>query len=315
VTLSFRALSKDLALSLSAATMWWVAARYYPTLQWFLNGQMTGLWLTVLTFVFLLLRRGRDFAAGVLLGSFACKPPLALGIAVALLVSRRYRSLAGAAFSASALVAIGFWTVPDAMHAYLHQGQSLLALVRDPGYHTSGLHGSFEFALLLFDGFVPRLSVVLGAATVLAFLAVIASTWFRIPWNPGEREWDLRMAATLALGVVGSPHLYGYDLMLLVLPLFIVVRHFPGRGDLPLDGDRLLAITAAVWALGLLGPAFALLQQEVTRRLFGVSAALQCGVIAVVVFGLHVRKLASSPGAAASTRQSVDVGATSPLEH
>ena len=55
-----------------------------------------------------------------------------------------------------------------------------------------GLHGSFEFALLLFDGFMPRLSVVLGAATVLAFLAAIASTWFRAPWNPGDREWDLQ---------------------------------------------------------------------------------------------------------------------------
>src|SRR5262249_51492882 len=76
VTVSFRALGRALKSDQSVGHMWWVALQYYPTLQWLLNGQITGLWLSAFIAVFLLLRERRDGAAGLVFGLFACKPTL-----------------------------------------------------------------------------------------------------------------------------------------------------------------------------------------------------------------------------------------------
>jgi hypothetical protein len=141
------------------------------------------------------------------------------------------------------------------------------------------------------------LASVFGVVVALAMLAFIARSWWRKPWQPGARAWDLRMAATFAIGVVASPHLFVYDLMLLLLPLFILFRYFPTRDRVPLAGGILLGLTALTWALGLVGPALTVVQQEVTQRLFGVSIALQLGVLAVCWISAEIAREAERDAA------------------
>jgi hypothetical protein len=293
VWLSFRSLGRELALEQSPTRLLWIALQYYPTLQWLLNGQMTGLWLVLALHVFLCLRRGRDVPAGLLLGLFAVKPPLALGLAVALLAARRFRALSAAASSAGALVALGFLTLPDAMHEYSRRGSELLALVRSDGYATAGLHGSFEVATLLFDGVSPTLALVLGVTLTVGLLAWIFALWLRAGWSPGTPSWDLRMAATLTAGVIASPHLFIYDLTLLLLPLFVLVAHSERVGP-PLAGSPRLPLVALVWALGLVGPALALVQQLVSRKLLGFPVAVQPGAVAIFATALLLARQAES---------------------
>jgi glycosyl transferase family 87 len=276
--------TRELYPKSTAIRLCFVALQYYPTLEWLLNGQMTGLWLTLHLWVFLLLRRERDGAAGLALGLLVCKPQLALGIAAALLGARRFRALFAALLSGGACVALGFATVPDAMLAYAQHGQSLVSLVRDRGYNTAGLHGSFEFATLLFDGASPTLALVAGVCLTLLLLFVIGAAWARAEWRAGTRAFDLRMAATFALAVIASPHLYNYDLMLLMLPLFVSAARLSGARGLPLDGGPILCATALVWALGLLGPALTVAQQALSTRLLGFSSALQLGFLAVALW-------------------------------
>jgi hypothetical protein len=293
VWLSFRALGRELVLEQSPTRLLWFGLQYYPTLQWLLNGQMTGLWLVLATNVFVLLRRGRDVPAGLLLGCFAVKPPLALGLAVALLAARRFRALAAAATSAGALVAVGFLTLPGAMHEYSRRGSELLALVRSDGYATAGLHGSFELATLLFDGISPRLAAALGVLLAGALLAWIFVLWLRADWSPATPAWDLRMAATLTAGVIASPHLFIYDLALLLLPLFVLVARSDRAGP-PLGGTPLLPLAALIWALGLVGPALALLQQLASRKILGFPIALQPGVLVIFATALLLARRAES---------------------
>jgi hypothetical protein len=281
---SLRALSRTVPGSSSAARMVWIGAQFYPSLEWLLDGQMTGFWLSVLVLVFVLLRRGDDLSAGLLLGCFACKPQLALGLAVALLCARRFRALSGAAATSLSLLALGFIATPQAMQAYFRSSGAMVALVRDRGYHTMGLSGSFEFGTLLFDGISGKLAALLGLLWMLALLGWIAALWLETRWEPGARAWDLRMATTLGLGLIASPHLYNYDLMLLLLPLFIATASLPGKNGVPLEGGSLLVLTAVIWALGLVGPLFTALEQEVTRRLFGFPSALQLGVVAIAAW-------------------------------
>jgi hypothetical protein len=276
--------TRDLYPRSSASRLCFMALQYYPTFEWLLNGQMTGLWLTLYLWVFLLLRRERDVACGLALGLLVCKPQLALGIAAALLGARRFRALFAALLSGGACVGLGFATLPNAMFAYLRHGQSLVSLVRDPVYNTAGLYGSFEVATLLLDGASPRLALVAGVCLTLLLLFVIGAAWARTDFRPGTRAFDLRMAATFALAVIASPHLYNYDLMLLMLPLFISAARLSGARGLPLDGGPLLCTTALVWALGLVGPALSIAQQALSTRLLGFSAALQLGFLAVALW-------------------------------
>jgi hypothetical protein len=293
VWLSFRALGRELALEQGPTRLLWLGLQYYPTLQWLLNGQVTGLWLALATNVFVLLRRGRDVPAGLLLGCFAAKPPLALGLALALLAARRFRALAAAALSAGALVALGFLTLPDAMHEYSRRGSELLALVRSDHYATAGLHGSFEVATLLFDGVSRPLAFAVGALLTVALLGWICHLWWRADWAPATPSWDLRMAATLTAGVIASPHLFIYDLTLLLLPLFVLVARSEPEGP-PLGGSPRLPLVALVWALGLVGPALALLQQVASRWAFGFALALQPGVLAIFALALLLAREAEA---------------------
>lgn len=293
VWLSFRSLGRELGLEQSPTRLLWVALQYYPTLQWLLNGQMTGLWLVLSIHVFLLLRRGRDASAGLLLGCFAVKPPLALGLAVALLAARRFRALSAAALSAGALVALGFLTLPDAMQEYSRRGSELLALVRSDGYATAGLHGSFEVATLLFDGISPSMAMSFGVTLAVASFAWIFMLWLRADWSPATPGWDLRMAATLTAGVIASPHLFIYDLAILLLPLFVLVARSERHGA-PLGGAPWLPLVAIVWALGLLGPALALSQQLASRALLGFPVALQPGAVAIFATALLLARRAES---------------------
>ena len=64
---------------------------------------------------------------------------------------------------------------------------------------------------------------------------------------------------------------------------------------LPLDDGPVLRATAAVWALGLLGPALALAQEQLTRRILGVPAMLQLGVVAIFAWALRVHRLTLVP--------------------
>jgi hypothetical protein len=285
-----------------------VVAGYYPTLQWLADGQMTAFWMLAIAAFFALIRRGRDGAAGAALGFLALKPQLAVGFVAALVGARRFRALFAAAATASAWLAIGFLTLPNAMRDYVAKASEIGAFLRSEGYPLAGLHGIFQLGPLLLDGFSPAAATATGAVLTAAALAALVAMWARAPWNPGDTSWDRRMAATIALATLASPHLFGYDLMLLLVALIIVWRLYPdgtrrpaqsGRSPerrpaqsgrslerrpaqsgrsldrRPLDGGPILAVTALLWALALVGPALTVGQQTLSRWVFGRAVALQ----------------------------------------
>jgi hypothetical protein len=135
----------------------------------------------------------------------------------------------------------------------------------------------------------------MGVIFCAGVVATAAAPWLRVEWRPRSRDWDLRMAATLTFGVIASPHLFVYDLTLLVLPLFIVASRISGAAHgLPLDGGPTLRAAAMVWACGLVGPVLSLAQEQLTRRLFGFSAIVQVGVPAMLMWGVAILRVISS---------------------
>jgi hypothetical protein len=101
------------------------------------------------------------------------------------------------------------------------------------------------------------------------------------------------MAATLTAGVIASPHLFIYDLALLLLPLFVLIARSDRKGP-PLGGAPQLPLAALIWALALVGPALALLQQLASRKLLGFPVALQPGVVAILATALLLARQAEA---------------------
>jgi hypothetical protein len=275
-------------------SMAWAVAAYFPTLQWFVDGQTSAMSLLVLTGAFVSLRRGNDSWAGVLIGCLAYKPQLALGLFAALCGARRLRAIGAALATGTGFAIVSYATLPAATRGYLEHAANFAGFLREDGYPTAGLYGLFQAGTLLFDGFSPAAGSLAGALLTTLGLGALVAMWTRAAWRPGRLEWDRRMAATLALAVLTSPHLFGYDLMLLLLPFFVVWHTYPFATDgRPLDGGSVLVASALVWALGLLGSALTVAQQTLTRWAFGRSFALQIGVVAILGWIAVVHRVAA----------------------
>ena len=109
------------------------------------------------------------------------------------------------------------------------------------------------------------------------------------------------MAATVTLGLLVSPHLVVYDLMLLLLPLWIVCSHYrAGRGNRALDGGPLLAWTALLWAAALFSSYLCLLQLELTAAAGLPAMSLQVSVPVILIWAVQVERCARLPQASAS---------------
>ena len=253
---------------------------FFPTLTWFLYGQNTVLTLLLYTLTFVLLRRGHDLAAGVALGLLLYKPQLAIALAVMLLVKLRWRALIGGVLGAGLWIAIGYGISPAAMRDFVRISPSVAELVRSGvSYKSWGVHSLYEFSFLLLDGLwrtgADILAVLLSAGGLLALII----WWRRTPWQPGIRAWDLTLAATVALGLLISPHLYLYDLMLLLLPLAIVWSyHFHGTAGRPLDGGPLLAWTAVMYVAVFASSYLTLAQQKLSQAVGLPEIAVQLSV-------------------------------------
>ncbi len=270
---------------------------FYPTLAWFLYGQNTAFTLLLYTLTFVMLRRGRDFTAGLTLGLLLYKPQLAIALSVVLLIKRRWRALLGGALSAGLWLCIGFTLSPAAMWEFVRLAPVLPEFGRAWIIHNWGLNSFFGFSSLLLDGFWRAGANLLTAGLTIAGLITIVVWWWReAGWRPGTRDWDFKIAATVAMGLLISPHLFLYDLMLLLLPLAILWSHYPrGTGDRPLDGGALLAWTAALYIVTFAGSYFSMAQQQLSLAVGLPKVAIQLSTLVIAGWAWVVARSAPLP--------------------
>ncbi len=265
------------------ARVFGVCFLFVPTMAWLGYGQISSLTLWLYAEAYLSLRRGRDATAGLWLGCLAYKPQLAIALGVALLVAGRWRAVVAGGACASLWLGVGVAIDPDAMAAYLELSPRLPGMIRAPGYDVFGLHSLLGFTALLLDPTSPEWAEGIAAAAALAALGGLAWSWRRAAWIPGSEGWDLRMAATIALGLVVSPHLYLYDLMLLLLPFGILYAHRAAPGPRAvLGGGRVLAWTVLLWAACSLGTQLSWAQVEASEAIGAGPRAIQLSVLAVL---------------------------------
>ncbi len=189
-------------------------------------GQTSALALACFTLVFFMLRGGRSFAAGLILGCLIFKPQLGLAAAVVFLSMRAWRVLGGGVLSAAAQLAVGvtFYGV-DPLRRWVqmiaHVGAVWPWLEPRP-YQTHSLR-TFWAMLIPWASFASGL-YILSAIVVLALTIAC--------WRRGESvPLALRYSALLLATVLVAPHLTVYDLVILA-PAFLLladwlVAHVP----------------------------------------------------------------------------------------
>lgn len=256
---------------------------FFPTLAWFFYGQSTPIVLLLYTLAFVMLRRKRDIVAGAAIGLLLFKPQLLMAIGIVMVAKRRWAALLGSTLTAGIWVGIGLAIHPESMAEYLRFTAWLPSLLRLEAYPSWGIHSFYAFATLMLDGISRRAADVLAVALTAGGVLGLVLVWRGAPWRPGSREWDFLMGGTFALGLLISPHMYYYDLMLLLLPLAIVWSRYPtGTRGRALDGGPLLAWTALLYLATFIGSFVTWAQLGLTVALGLPRMALQFSVPIIV---------------------------------
>ncbi|MEN6438994.1 MAG: glycosyltransferase family 87 protein [Syntrophobacter sp.] len=265
-----------------------IAFLFPPTWLWFIYGQNTSISLFLYTVGYLLLRRGKDFYAGLFLGLLIYKPQLGIGITCLLLFKSRFSAVAGTILSAGICVAVCFAASKAATIKYLEIAPSLMDIIRlhgiGIGYPTWGVHSFFGFSSLLLDSISVTLANWTTCLLTIAGISFIFFISLNRKWDPPSRKWDTLLASTFAVGLLISPHLFSYDLMLLLLPLAIIWNHYPkGGNNKPLDGEIILSASFLLFIFCFIGGILSKAQLEILRLLGLADIAVQISTF--VIFG------------------------------
>jgi hypothetical protein len=183
----------------------------------------------------------RPIVAGLCFGALIYKPQLALMIPIALIVGRRWTSLAAAAVGAGALIAASWIAFGGAAwRAFLAAAPLARATLERNLVGDEKMQSVFAAVRLLHG----PLALAYGLQALTALGAAAALVWLAKRRLRSEAEGPAMVAATL----LASPFLLDYDLTLLAIPLCWVAREGLRAGFAPWEKS----VLALAYALPLL---------------------------------------------------------------
>lgn len=253
VVLGMRSLTAVRPFRLEAALL---AAGFPALVQLVAHGQIAAPAILLVVLAWRGFRADRPWLTGLAFGSLAYKPQLLVFAAVAGLMWPRRRFWLGVLTAA-----VGQWLV-----AGLVFGWSVLPAYVDTMLKVAADAARFEpkvWQMHSLRGAIELLAGQRRAALVIWLAAVPCVLWLcRRVWRQVS-DPRLRFAAVCLTALVLNPHLYVYDLVLLVPPLGLLADWAIGEGDQ--DAARSVGVTAyaLAWA-PLVGPLARLTHVQVT---------------------------------------------------
>lgn len=212
-----RARLSELACLLPASLL------YMPLIESFTSSQKGGLLLLILMGTFYLFSTKRPYLAGVVFGLIAFKPQFALPIAFFMLWKRQGRFVLGGITTGLVLVCLCAALGTGVCRQYFEFSSRAGEYLHNAGYDLTKSHAwSGFFALLL-----GETSWLLHPATIAASAATLGTVALALrgPLEPESLRFRRQFSACIVATVLLSPHLYTYDLTVLLLPLgFLAVE-------------------------------------------------------------------------------------------
>jgi len=220
----------------------WAILAFPGTFQNFIHFQNGFLTTTLLGGGLLLMVRS-PFGGGLLLGLLSFKPHLAVLILFALIAGRYWQTLAGVAFSASALA---LTTIPvmgwRTWEAFVNNLPLAEWIIKHGAIPLHKMPTVFVGALLAGTGY----PIAYALQGIVALSAVIAVIWV----------WSIKVifplkASALALSILlATPYAFEYDLAILALPLAWLAWEGLTTGWLP--GEQTILLLG--WLIPILAP-------------------------------------------------------------
>jgi hypothetical protein len=198
---------------------------WFPTMEALRLGQDSILSTALLLAVFVALKRKRDGWAGFFLALGLYKPQLVLPMGGALLVARRWRSVA--VFSATGIILV---VVISLSMVGLEGAFDFVSILRSMGNYVFIINPrnmpnvrGLSYVLLHAD----NIGWLAGAATLVISVGVYAICLYawRHEFDPGDPVFDLQFALVIVTTVLISYHLYAHDLFPASLSLILLFRY------------------------------------------------------------------------------------------
>ena len=190
----------------------------------------------------LLLLDRRPWLAGVLIGLIAYKPQFGVLIPLALLAGGYWRSIAGAALTVLALIALStviFGT--DIWHAFAESTAFTRDIVLEQGGTGWQKIQSIFSAIRMWGANVPLAYAAQGA---LALCLAVSLAWL---WR-SDAAFALKAAALAIASLLATPYVLDYDLVVLAIAIAYVVGHSLQHGFRSYE----ITILVAAWVMPLL---------------------------------------------------------------
>ena len=197
---------------------------WFPTMEALRLGQDSILSTALLLAVFVALKRKRDGWAGVLLALGLYKPQLALPMAGAFLVARRWYTLTTFSITGAMLVAVSFGMVGwDGVFDFL-------AILRSMHHYSYIIYPANmpNIRGLIHDLFgTGNLETLAFSVTVVisVLLYVVCMYLWRSEYDVLDPSFDLKFSLTVVTTVLISYHLYSHDLFPVALALILIFRY------------------------------------------------------------------------------------------
>jgi Glycosyltransferase family 87 len=199
---------------------------FMPLIENFTSCQKGSVLLLILTGTYSLLVRGRPLVAGLVFGCLAFKPQYALPIALVMLCKRQWWFVLGGAMTGGGLVAVCGCLGLDLCQQYVEFSRHATEYLHSGGYDLSKSHSWHGFFSLLWS-YAPSAGGVISVCTTAAWLitVVIVARSLRGECQPGSTTFAYQFSSLVICTVLLSPHVYTYDLTMLLLPLGLLFQH------------------------------------------------------------------------------------------
>jgi hypothetical protein len=185
---------------------------FFNLIAW---GQTSALALACFTILFLLLKKKRDYLAGIAIGCLIFKPQLGLAAGIVFVTLGAWRIVIGATLSAIAQLSIGalyYGIAPVRTWLSMLSDAPALSTVLEPKPYQTHCLRTFWSML------IPWSSLSIGLYVISAAIVIV---WTLLVWKRSQ-DWALRFSMLLWATVLVSPHLTVYDLMILA-PAFLLL--------------------------------------------------------------------------------------------
>jgi hypothetical protein len=214
-----------------------------PFIQAISHGQNTFMSLLLVAMTATAWRERRALSAGIACGLLLYKPQLAAVLAIVMTLDLGWRAALSIGFTASCLLLITGFTLPNSIGDYLQRLPLNLHFMQVEHAYLWERHVTFKsFFRLLLQGSgagdatfaVTALTVGCASLVGLGLLRAVIRSKRREIDNPftgetAQRRRDRLIAATIAATPLLMPFYFDYDLLLLAIPATLLAVEISGR--------------------------------------------------------------------------------------